>query len=113
MDFALEDVKRWQWALLGVTIGLLLAYAQNEFGEEIPPRTIDPRPPVSTRMSIDTPAREVRFENPTLPEWLPVVRITNLHVAEGSADLLLERHPHDVGVTVLRREGRLRVTVVK
>jgi glycogen debranching enzyme len=64
-------------------------------------------------MSIDTPAREVRFENPTLPEWLPEVRIANLRVADATADLLLERHPHDVGVTVLKREGRLRVTVVK
>jgi glycogen debranching enzyme len=64
-------------------------------------------------MSIDAPAREVRFENPTLPEWLPEVRIANLQVAEGTTDLLLERHPHDVGVTVLRREGRIRVNVVK
>ena len=64
-------------------------------------------------MSIDTPARELRFENPALPAWLPEVRITNLRVGEATADLLLERHPHDVGVTVLRREGRIRVTVVK
>ena len=64
-------------------------------------------------MSIDTPAREVSFENPALPEWLPEVGITNQRVAEATTDLLLERHPHDVGVTVLRREGRLRVTVVK
>jgi glycogen debranching enzyme len=64
-------------------------------------------------MSIDTPGREVRFENPALPAWLPDVRITNLQVADGSVDLLLERHPHDVGVTVLRREGRIRIDVVK
>jgi glycogen debranching enzyme len=64
-------------------------------------------------MSIDTPASEVRFENPVLPEWLPEVRITNLRVGDGLADLLLERHPHDVGVTVLRRQGRLRVNVAK
>ena len=64
-------------------------------------------------MSIDTPAREVRFENPALPEWLPEVRIENLRIGEGSADLLLERHPHDVGVTVLRRQGRVRVNVIK
>jgi len=64
-------------------------------------------------MSIDTPAREVRFENPALPEWLPEVRIGNLQVADATTDLLIERHPHDVGVTVLRREGRLRVSVVK
>jgi glycogen debranching enzyme len=64
-------------------------------------------------MSIDAPGREVRFENPALPAWLPEVRITHLRVADAAADLLLERHPHDVGVTVLRREGRIRVSVVK
>jgi hypothetical protein len=64
-------------------------------------------------VTIDTPAREVRLDNPVLPEWLPEVRIANLRVGEGTADLLFERHPHDVGVTVLRREGRLRVDVVK
>jgi glycogen debranching enzyme len=64
-------------------------------------------------LSIDASAQEVRLENPALPEWLPEVRISGLEVAGASADLLLERHPHDVGVTVLRREGALRVTVVK
>jgi glycogen debranching enzyme len=64
-------------------------------------------------MSIDAPGREVRFENPKLPEWLPDVRISSLPVGTARVDLLLERHPHDVGVTVLRREGAVRVTVVK
>jgi glycogen debranching enzyme len=64
-------------------------------------------------MSIDAPAREIRFENPALPAWLPEVRIRNLRMGDASADLLLERHPHDVGVTVLRRQGRIRVDVVK
>jgi glycogen debranching enzyme len=64
-------------------------------------------------LSIDAPAGEVRFENPCLPEWLPEVRINRLEVGGASADLLVERHPHDVGVTVLRRQGPLRVTVVK
>jgi hypothetical protein len=44
---------------------------------------------------------------------LPEVRINRLQVGSATADLLLERHPHDVGVTVLRRQGDLRVTVVK
>jgi glycogen debranching enzyme len=64
-------------------------------------------------LSIDATEREVRFDNPVLPEWLPEVRISGLEVGSASADLLLERHPHDVGVTVLRRQGPLRVTVVK
>ena len=33
--------------------------------------------------------------------------------ASGRVDLLLENHPHDVGLTVLRREGEVRVVVVK
>jgi glycogen debranching enzyme len=64
-------------------------------------------------LSIDGSAGEVRFDNPALPEWLPEVRISRLRVGAGTADLLLERHPHDVGVTVLRRQGPLRVEVVK
>ena len=42
MNFGIEDVKRWQWALIGTLVGLLLAYAQNQFGEEVPPGTMDP-----------------------------------------------------------------------
>lgn len=64
-------------------------------------------------LSIDTPGREIRFDNPALPDWLPNVRITRLQVGEGTADLLVERHAHDVGVIVLRRTGQVRVTVVK
>ena len=33
--------------------------------------------------------------------------------APARIDLLLENHPHDVGLTVLRREGEVRVVVVK
>jgi glycogen debranching enzyme len=62
---------------------------------------------------VDGRTREVRFENPMLPEWLPSIRIENLVVADGTVDLLLERHPHDVGVTVLRRQGKIRVEVAK
>ena len=64
-------------------------------------------------LTIDARARQVRFDNPVLPEWLPDVRIERLQVAEGSVDLHIERHPHDVGVNVLRREGRIRVDVTK
>ena len=48
-----------------------------------------------------------------LPATVPVLRVTGLPVDGGSVDLLLENHPHDVGVTVLRRDGDVRVTVVK
>jgi glycogen debranching enzyme len=64
-------------------------------------------------LRIDAGAREVRFDNPVLPPWLPELRLEGLQVGDGRVDLLLEHHPHDVGVTVLRREGRVRVDVTK
>jgi glycogen debranching enzyme len=64
-------------------------------------------------LSVEARTSVVRFSNPLLPEWLPTVRIYNLEVGRGSLDLLLERHPHDVGVTVLRREGKVGIDITK
>ncbi len=64
-------------------------------------------------LTIDAHSSEVRFDNPALPEWVPELRIENLQIGDGSVDLLIERHPHDVGVTVLRRDGRIKVEVTK
>ena len=48
-----------------------------------------------------------------LPASVGELRIHNLEVAGATADLLLVRHDEDVGVNVLRREGDVRITVVK
>jgi glycogen debranching enzyme len=53
------------------------------------------------------------FNRPQLPASLGELRIHNLEVAGATVDLLLVRHESDVGVNVLRREGDVRVTVVK
>jgi starvation-inducible DNA-binding protein len=50
-------------------------------------------------------ARQVSFVRTVLPAELEWLRIVNLRVADASLDLLLRRHAHDVGITVLRREG--------
>jgi glycogen debranching enzyme len=56
----------------------------------------------------------VSFCYPELPASVAELRIEGLLVgSRGRVDLLLERHPHDVGVTVLRREGNVRVFVEK
>jgi glycogen debranching enzyme len=64
-------------------------------------------------LSIDGCAGEIILTRPVLPASIPILRLVGLPVGSGSVDLLLENHPHDVGVTVLRREGDARVTVVK
>jgi glycogen debranching enzyme len=64
-------------------------------------------------LSVNGPEAQVYFINPCLPTTLGELRIHNLEVPGGAVDLLLVRHKHDVGVNVLRREGTVRVTVVK
>ena len=57
--------------------------------------------------------RQVSFVRGVLPADLEWLRIVNLRVVDASVDLLLTRHAHDVGITVLRREGDVEVVAVK
>jgi len=61
-------------------------------------------------LTLDAGRRVVTFSHPRLPHWLDRLQIENLSVGDATVDLLAERHPHDVGLTVLRRTGD--VTVV-
>ena len=64
-------------------------------------------------IEVDGRRKLVSFCHPRLPESFPDLRIINLRVGDGSVDLLLENHPHDVGITVLRRTGEVDVVVSK
>lgn len=57
--------------------------------------------------------RKLVFSDPLLPEFLEWVHIRGLRIGAAEIDVMLERHPHDVGVNVLRRSGDLRVIVSK
>jgi glycogen debranching enzyme len=64
-------------------------------------------------LEISAQAREVRLETPVLPPQTSELVIRNLTIGTAAIDLLLQRqiHDHDVGVTVLRREGDIRAVV--
>ncbi len=64
-------------------------------------------------LTVDGVNREAIFTGPYLPNFIPELRIHNLEVAGATVDLLLVRHNGDVGVNVLRREGDVRITIVK
>jgi glycogen debranching enzyme len=66
-------------------------------------------------LGLDVQAAEKRitFRSPALPEWLNELWISNLRVGDASVDLRLERHPGDVGVTVLRKSGDVRVATLR
>jgi glycogen debranching enzyme len=63
-------------------------------------------------LEIDGVRQQVTFTDPELPEWLSWLRIEHLTIGDGVVDLLCERHPHDVGISVLRRQGNVRVVHV-
>jgi glycogen debranching enzyme len=64
-------------------------------------------------LRVDAVSRRVSFQRASLPEAIDWLYITNLSIGDASIDIRLDRHPHDVGVTVMRREGELEITVVK
>ncbi len=49
------------------------------------------------------------FRRPALPDVLNRVEIHGLAVGGSVLDVILNRHPHSVGVNVLRREGDIRI----
>jgi glycogen debranching enzyme len=63
-------------------------------------------------MSVSALTGRVLFKHPRLPSYLDRVTIRDLRVGEHRLDLVLERHPQDVGVHVKRRTGPVEVLVV-
>jgi glycogen debranching enzyme len=62
-------------------------------------------------ISFDPSMHQIRFTRPVLPPWLDELRITNLRLANASADLLLQRSREDVALHVLRRDGEIDVVL--
>ncbi|MGH9322780.1 MAG: amylo-alpha-1,6-glucosidase, partial [Vicinamibacteria bacterium] len=64
-------------------------------------------------MSIQGEKGRLSFSGPMLPQWLEWVEIRNLRVGRGKVDVLIERSHHDTGVSVMRREGAVEVSILK
>jgi len=64
-------------------------------------------------LSIVASEQKVVFNHPILPEFIDKMQIKNLTVGTASVDLLLRRHDLDVGITVIRRVGKVEVVSVK
>ncbi len=64
-------------------------------------------------LEIDAPRGVVEFRGGRLPETLQRLTINELRIGDATVDLLLTRHPHDVGLELLRREGEVAVSLVK
>jgi glycogen debranching enzyme len=63
-------------------------------------------------LSFRADAARVRFYQPVLPEYIGDMRISGLRVGNATLDLALQRRDHDVGVSVLRKDGNVAVEIV-
>jgi glycogen debranching enzyme len=59
----------------------------------------------------DAARRELVLHAPSLPDWLPQVRLENLRVGDAIVDLLIRGDHGSAGVEVLRRAGDLSIIV--
>ena len=64
-------------------------------------------------MRIDARSGRLSFSRAQLPHSVDWIEFTNLIIGDARIDLRLERHLHDVGVIVLRREGNVEVVAIK
>jgi glycogen debranching enzyme len=64
-------------------------------------------------LRIEAPRARLSFSQPVLPPFLEHIEIKNLRIGEAVVDLSLERHAKDVGINILRREGRVEIVVTK
>jgi len=64
-------------------------------------------------LRIDAPHACLTFSQPVLPPFLEHIEIKNLRIGDATVDLSLEGHAKDVGINILRREGRVEIVVTK
>jgi glycogen debranching enzyme len=64
-------------------------------------------------LRIEAPRARLSFSQPVLPEFLDHIEIANLRIGDATVDLSLTRHAQDVGINILRREGRVEIVVTK
>ncbi len=64
-------------------------------------------------LRIEAPRSRLSFSQPVLPPYLEHIEIKNLRIGDAVVDLSLERHAQDVGINILRREGRVEIVVTK
>jgi glycogen debranching enzyme len=56
---------------------------------------------------------ELRFREPLMPSFLDEIVLRNVHLGVSRADLRMHRYENDVAATVLARQGKAKILVVK
>jgi glycogen debranching enzyme len=67
----------------------------------------------SLGLSFDQDGDEIRFDRPTLPDFLDQLHLRGLQARHGEADILLQRHGTEVSVVTTRRHGKVPIVIVR
>ena len=67
----------------------------------------------SLGLSFDQTGDEIRFDRPTLPDFLDHLHLRGLHGRHGVADILLRRYGSEVSVDITRRQGKVPIVIVR
>jgi len=67
----------------------------------------------SLGIGFDRGAGEIRFDHPTLPEFLDELHLRGLQTKHGTADVLLRRYRGDVALSITRRQGNVPIVVLR
>jgi glycogen debranching enzyme len=63
-------------------------------------------------LEFDAERNEIRLRNPHLPPFLNEVTLRHLQLGHSTVDLRITRHGDDVSLEVLRRRGKIQVSIV-
>ena len=63
-------------------------------------------------LSFDPVKPEIRFRHPRLPVFLDKLEIRDLEIGGAVVDLLLQRYSNNVGINLVRKEGRAEVVTI-
>jgi glycogen debranching enzyme len=63
-------------------------------------------------LEFDAERSEIRLRNPRLPAFLNEVTLRQLQLGTSTVDLRITRHGEDVSLEVLRRRGKIQVSIV-
>jgi glycogen debranching enzyme len=64
-------------------------------------------------LSIKAPVKQIHVSDPVLPDFLDAVEVRNLKVEDSSVDLVFQRRDGDVGINILKKEGDVKIVLVK
>ncbi|HSE41194.1 MAG TPA: amylo-alpha-1,6-glucosidase, partial [Acidobacteriota bacterium] len=64
-------------------------------------------------MSIQAEPPKITFDQPVLPSFIHEMRFSDIQIGKVMVDLLFERHHDDVGITILRKTGKVTLSINK